>query len=497
MSAIIDLKNYLAKMDDFDRTLEVQGWDQQVNMPSGGGTSKSNQITALSEHLHTLGTAPELGKLIVDAEEVEHEDKVARALVRQARRNYDKATKLPADLVSKLAQTTSLAHGVWERAKKESDFSIFEPDLEKIIALTQRVAEAYGYEDHIYDPLIDQFEQDMTAAEVSTLFAELLAGTVPLVKKIKQAGGEDRDAILQGDFSTEKQLELGRQFMEIVGFDFTRGRLDVSTHPFCTTFGLDDVRITTRLRTSEYWDCISSVMHETGHAMYEQGIDRRLGRTPLGGGVSLGVHESQSRLWENLVGRSRPFWEKHLPKIHEVFPETRHIGVEQFYTAINTAKPSLIRTEADEVTYNLHVIIRFELEKALLEGNLKVKDLPDAWNAKHQEYLGVAPQNDAEGVLQDVHWSFGGFGYFPTYAIGNVLSVQLYNAAVEKTPGLADQMAAGEYAGLRGWLQDNIYTHGGIYPPKELIKRTTSGALDAKPYLAYLSHKYGSLYNFK
>jgi carboxypeptidase Taq len=417
------------------------------------------------------------------------------ALVRRARREYEKATRLPGELVAEISRTTALAEPAWVEARERSDWSLFAPHLETILPLQREAAEHLGYEDHLYDALLDGYEPGAKKARLEKMFEELKTELVPLIRSISERDGEDREAPLHNAFDEKAQERFGEEVITRFGYDWDRGRQDRTVHPFCIGLTPGDVRITTRFDPGWLSPALFGTMHETGHALYEQGVDPAYARTPLSGGTSMGIHESQSRLWENLVGRSRPFWSHFYPGLQKAFPEALgEFELEAFYRAINAVSPSEIRVEADEVTYNLHILLRFELEVALIEGSLSVSDLPSAWNAKMEEYLGITPENEATGALQDVHWSAGLFGYFPTYTIGNVLSVALFDEAIGAYPAIPEQIAEGEFSTLLGWLRENIHRHGSRYYPDELIERVTGRPLDAAPYLKYLKNKFGQLY---
>jgi carboxypeptidase Taq len=419
------------------------------------------------------------------------------ALVRLARRDYGQATKLPSRLVTEVSRATSLAEPAWVRARAESDWSVFAPHLEEIVGLTRESAEALGYEEHPYDALLDLYEPGSTKARIEPVFEELKAGLVPLIRKISALPDEDRSRPLYGPFDEAEQEAFGQKVITAFGYDFRRGRQDRAVHPFCINFGgSGDVRITTRFDPNWLSPALFATFHEAGHAMYEQGVNPDYARTPLSGGVSMGVHESQSRLWENLVGRSRTFWSFYYPELQQTFPEALGgTDLEDFYRAINDVRPSLIRVEADELTYNLHILVRFEIEVALLEGGLSVAEIPAAWNAKMEEYLGVVPAKDSEGALQDVHWAAGLFGYFPTYTLGNVLSAQLFDAAVAARPEIWDAIGRGEFGALLGWLRENVHRHGSRYEPDDLVERATGRPPETGPYLRYLREKFGGLYS--
>jgi carboxypeptidase Taq len=418
------------------------------------------------------------------------------SLIKVAQRDYEKARKLPPELVVEISRTTSLAQQVWAKAREDKDFSQFQEMLAKIIDLNIQKAEAYGYEDSIYDALLDDFEPDMKTAEVTRVFDELKTGLVPLVQAIAENAGAVDDSVLKQDFAEATQWDFGILVLEAIGFDLKRGRQDKSIHPFTTSFSINDVRLTTRLYKDQFSSGIFGTMHEAGHGMYEQNSAESLEGTILAGGTSLGVHESQSRLWENVLGRSKSFWQFYYSKLQEFFPtQLKGVSLDTFYGAINKVEPSFIRVEADEVTYNLHIFLRFELEQALLKRELAVAVLPAAWNAKMEEYLGIVPPDDAVGVLQDIHWSGGTFGYFPTYALGTVLSLQFYEQTLKDIPDLPDQFARGEFGGLLAWFREHLHQHGRKFTANELIQRITGAkTIQAKPYLNYIQQKFSDIY---
>jgi carboxypeptidase Taq len=393
-----------------------------------------------------------------------------------------------------LTRVTALAQEEWIKARKAKDFAIFLPSLEKVMALTRQSADYYGFTDSPYDALLDGYEQGMKASDVRRVFAELREGLVPLVKAIA-AQPETDDACLHQDYDEQKQWQFAEDVIKQFGYDFNHGRQDRAPHPYCTTFGLGDVRLTARVLKNFLPAHLMGSMHEAGHGMYQQGVAPALARSTLFGGASLGIHESQSRMWENLVGRSRGFWGYYYPKLQAVFPDQLGgVDLEVFYKAINKVKPSFIRGEADEVTYNLHTLIRFEIEVDVLEGRLAVKDIPGAWNAKYKDYLGLEVPDDSLGCLQDVHWSFGLVAYFPTYTLGNIISVQLWEKALAAAPTIPADIARGEFSGLLTWLRENIHQHGCKFTPTELLQRVTGGPLNSAPYIAYLKRKYSEIY---
>ena len=491
------LKDRLAMISDLRSTKSLLFWDQQTYMPKGGIAGRAEQMATLSRLLHEMLVDGETERLLYFAGDPAPSSEKG-ALIRRARRDYERATKLPVELVAQISRVTAVAESAWVKARKKSDWSLFAPHLDEILSLKRDAAEHLGYEDHPYDALLDAYEPGATKPRLEVMFEELKTGVVPLIRAVAERNqdGEDRTTPLKGAFDETAQEKFGREVISTFGYDWERGRQDRSVHPFCVSPGQDDVRITTRFDGGWLAPALFGTMHEAGHALYTQGVDPGYARTPLEGGTSMGVHESQSRLWENLVGRSRAFWSYYYPKLQKVFPEAlSRVDSESFYHAINVLKPSEIRVEADEVTYNLHILLRFELEVALIEGSLSVADLPDAWNAKMEEYLGIVPENDALGVLQDIHWADGLFGYFPTYTIGNVLSVQFFDAAVKTHPEIPVQMERGEFSTLLGWLRENVHRHGARYYPDELIREATGRPLDIAPYLSYLKNKFGELYD--
>jgi len=494
------LKRRMAETKALNGAADVLGWDQQTYMPTGGGGARADQMTALSKVIHQMATGRETENLLEAAERDARDldpDSDDAAYLRVARRDFDRAAKMPEELVARIARITTLGYEAWHEARAASDYGKFAPWLEQIIGLSREVAELRGYKGSIYDALLDEYEPGMTASDVQGMFQAIKPASVALVKAIAAQGpGAVDDSVLRRDFDEARQEAFGKAVVSALGFDWTRGRQDRAVHPFCTSFTRGDVRITTRFERNFLPAALFGSMHETGHALYEQGVAARYDGNVLGGGTSLGVHESQSRLWENLVGRSKPFWQAFYPDLQRTFPDQLgSVAANDWYRAINKVEPSLIRVEADEVTYNLHILLRFEMEVALLEGTLSVGDAPQTWNAKTEEYLGLTPPDDAHGILQDVHWSGGGIGYFPTYSVGNLLSVQLFEAANDALGGeIAAQIARREFGPLHGWLQENIYQYGRKYDPKELVRRVTGRPLDPAPYLRYLGAKFGDVY---
>lgn len=498
MEKVEALKKRLADVVRLNQTAAVLGWDQQTYMPPGGAEARAEQLATISRIAHELFVADETGRMIEDAAADVNgadNDSDAAAMVRIARHDYDLETKIPTALVEEIARTTTLAHEVWARARAENNFASFAPMLEKVYDLMRQVAESLGYQDRIYDALLDRFEPGMKTGDVEVLFDGLRQDLVPLVAAIFERLDAVDSSMLHLKYDIGKQTDFGLKVIKQLGFDMTRGRQDIAVHPFTTTFAINDVRLTTRYLENFLPSAFFSSVHEAGHGMYEQGSDPSLEGTILAGGTSLGVHESQSRLWENIVGRSRDFWKYYYPELKALYPEQLGgVDLEAFYRAINAVSRSLIRVEADEVTYNLHIMLRFEIENALLEGRLAVKDAPEYWNEKMQSYMGITPPNDAQGILQDVHWSAGLVGYFPTYSLGNFLSVQYWDKALQDVPSIPEDIARGDSSTLLNWLHENIHRYGRKLWPQELTQRVTGEPIQTHSFMRYLTAKYTDIY---
>ncbi|NLG95954.1 MAG: carboxypeptidase M32 [Chloroflexi bacterium] len=491
------LKEIMAEVYDLSRAMALLGWDQQTYMPPGGAEDRANQLSTLSRIEHERWVSDETGELIeslsaqVDSLDPDSDD---ACLIRAAAREYKKRTRVPSSLVVEFAKILPAAHEAWVKARKENNFAVFQPFLERIVALRREYAGYFAPYDHIYDPLLDDFEPGMKTADVKQIFAQLRPQQVELIRAIGERP-QVEDSFLMLEYADQDQWDFGVEVATAFGFDWNRGRQDRTAHPFTTNFSIDDVRLTTRIIPNRVASALFSTMHEAGHGMYEQGVDPSLRRGPLAGGASLALHESQSRMWENLVGRSLPFWKCFFPRLQERFPaQLGNVDLMTFYKAINKVEPSLIRTEADEATYNLHIMLRLELEIALMEGSLEVKDLPEAWNARMNDYLGITPPNDAMGVLQDVHWSGGMIGYFATYALGNLVSVQLWECIRKEIPDLDEQIERGDFSALLGWLREKIHRHGAKFEPQDLVQRVTGSKIDPQPYVRYLQTKFGGIY---
>ncbi len=488
----------LVEARDVYSAIAVLNWDQSTYMPAGGAAARARHMATLEGIAHQKFTDPAIGKLLDELKDYEKSlpyDSDEASMIRVARREYEKAVRVPAAFAAEMAGHAATTYDAWTRARPANDFAAMRPLLEKTLDLSRQYAGFFpGYE-HIADPLIDNADYGMKASTVSAIFAELRKQLVPIVNAITAQPPAD-DSCLRQRFPKQKQLAFAEKVVRSFGYDYDRGRLDLTHHPFETTFALGDVRITTRVDEHNLAECLFGTMHESGHAMYEQGGNPAHDGTILGGGTSSGVHESQSRTWENLVGRSRGFWEFYYPKLQKVFPgQLSTVPLDTFYRAVNKVERSLIRTEADEVTYNLHVIIRFDLELAMLEGKLAIKDLPEAWHARYKSDIGVQAPSDVNGCLQDVHW-YAGFigGAFQGYTLGNIMGAQFYAAALKAHPEIPAEIRQGKFSTLHGWLKDNIYRHGSKYTASELLQRVTGGPLSVAPYIAYLKTKYGELY---
>ena len=491
------LKEILAEFYDLYAVGMLLDWDQQVNMPPGGVEGRGYQSATIASLAHKTFTAAEVGRLLDDllpyADSLDPDADDA-CLIHVARREYEKKTRVPAQFVAEFSQITANAMQTWQEAREENNFAKFQPHLERIVDLRRQYAEFFAPYKHVYDPLLDDFEPGLKTSDVQEIFSGLRLEQVALLKEIASRPQID-DSFIFLEYDEQKQWDFGVEVITRFGYDWKRGRQDRSAHPFTTNFGANDVRITTRVHKDNLASAAFSSMHEAGHAMYEQGVDPALARTVLCSGASLALHESQSRLWENLVGRSLPFWERFYPRLQQQFPvQLGRIDLWTFYKGINKVEPSLVRVESDEATYNLHIMLRLELEIALMEGTLLVKDLPESWNARMQEYLGVTPPNDAKGVLQDIHWSGGMIGYFSTYALGNLVSVQLWEKILQDIPDVEEQIRAGEFAALLGWLREKLHRHGAKYEPQVLVQRITGSKIDPAPYLRYLRRKYRAIY---
>ena len=489
------LKESLGEVSDINHAASVLGWDQQVNLPLGGGEARGQQLATLGKIAHEKATSDEVGKLLDELKkEFAGSDSDDAAMIRVAARDYEKAVRVPPSFVAEQSIVTAAAFETWVKAKGKSDFSLFRPHLEKVVDLVHKYASFFPPADHPYDVMLDDYEPGMKTAEVLDIFGKLRPKQVELIKKISTVKQVKAD-VLSKKYAEKKVWDFSEVIITRFGYDFSRGRQDKAPHPFETSFSVGDVRITNRFEPDNPLATFFSGMHEAGHAMYEQGINPAYGRTPLAHGVSSAVHESQSRMWENLVGRSLPFCEHFFPEIKKAFPsQMEGVTAKAFYKAINKVNPSFIRVNADEATYNLHIMLRLELEIGMLSGTVAIKDLPEIWNTKMQEYLGITPPDDAHGVLQDVHWSSGLFGYFPTYALGNIVSAQLWERINKDIKDLDEQIRKGEFSSLLAWLRKNIHVYGRKYDPQDLIQKATGSRIDSAAYVRYLTKKFSDIY---
>lgn len=488
---IVEIAKTSAVLNSINNILE---WDQETYMPPEGISIRSAQIEAMATIVHKSKTSPRFAKALaklIDLNTGNYLDasltQEQKGALREWRRDYLKQAKLPAAFVKKFAKVTSNAIHEWSLAKEKNRFKDFEPHLEKIVALCRKKADYLGFKDHPYDALLDLYEPQMTQAFLTPLFSKLKD---PLKKLILSCKEPPHDFLFK-HFCPSKQMAFGQMVLRKMGFNPRSYRLDQSSHPFCMGIHPKDTRMTTKVLLDYFPACLFAVIHEGGHGLYNMGLKEEHYGTPLSEPVSLGIDESQSRWWETRIGKSLPFWKHFFPILQEYFPEElKNVTLDAFYRAINLVKPSLVRIEADEVTYNLHIIVRFEIEKALIEGSLKVKDLPEAWNAKMQEYLGLTPPNDAEGCLQDIHWSMGGIGYFPTYTLGNLYAAQFFLAFEKAHPDWKEKVAQGQLEFVKKWLNENIHQYGRLYSPEELVLKVTGSPLSEKPFVNYLEAKF-------
>ncbi len=496
-----ELKNRLLEVNNISSAGGLLYWDQSTYMPAGGAAARARQTATLRRLAHEKFTDPAIGRLLDALAPYEKSlayDSDEASLLRIVRRDYEDAIKVPAEFTAEVVNHTSESYQVWTEARPANDFERVRPYLEKTLEYSRQAANFFPGYDHIADPLIDSSDYGMKATDVKRVFAELRQELVPIVSAITSQEPAD-DSCLHQYFPEEKQLAFGLEVAQQFGYDMNRGRQDKTHHPFMTKFSLGDVRITTRAKEDFLGDALFSTLHETGHALYEQGIRMDLEGTPLAGGTSSGVHESQSRLWENIVGRSRGFWHHYYPKLQSVFPEQLgDVPLDTFYRAINKVKRSLIRTDADEVTYNLHVMLRFDFELALLEGELEIRDLPNAWRERFEADFGIVPPDDKDGVLQDVHWYFGFIGgSFQGYTLGNILGAQFFSTAVKAHPQIPSDIENGKFHTLHDWLKENLYQYGSKYTAPEIVEQATGTPLSIEPYMAYLRTKYGELYDLE
>jgi len=495
MSDYADLELRFAEIRDLSAASSLVGWDQEVMMPPGGADNRAHTLAALAGVLHERTTQRSLVGLVESLHKRRARlPRVQRRSVELARRTVLKATRIPAELARELALAESRGLETWRVARQKKDWKRFEPALQHMVELKRRVAKLGAGKGRLYDALLDDYEPGATIASVDPLLEELRALTVPLVRAVVKRGAKVDTSPLVGDFDVAGQREFSRQVVAAMGIDAARARLDLSTHPFCSGLSPGDVRMTSRFDPRDLRGGLFGAVHEAGHGLYEQGLSPQRARTPLGGAISMAIHESQSRLWENLVARSRPFWVYWLPRLRKTFPRLRRATVDGVWRAANVVRPSFIRVEADELTYNLHIILRYGIERDLVEGRLQVSELPERWNDGMAELLGIRPRHDAEGVLQDIHWAMGLFGYFPTYSLGNLYAAQFMEAARAQIRGLDARIARGDLLTLRTWLARNIHRHDQLWTAEQICRRVTGAPLSTEAFARYIHAKLAALY---
>lgn len=493
-----DFKSILYELQALGVVSAIASWDLETQMPKRGAEYRGWALSIISKLSHEKLTSEEVGKFLNYFREesvLGKLTKIDRAIVREIGKSYDREKKIPTKLVQELSELTAKSHVIWAESKKNNEYKKFAPHLERIFSIKKEMTEYIGYKDTPYNALIDMYEPGITVSELDKIFENLKAELIPFIKKIKDSQTVINSTFINKDFSHEKQILLSKDLLTYIGYDFDRGRLDESNHPFTIGIGPDDVRVTTHIKTSNILSNIGSTIHEGGHALYELGIDPSLSKVGLGSGVSLGIHESQSRLYETVIGQSLSFWKGYFPKLKTFFPDQlENIDVESFYKAINIVQPSFIRVDSDEVTYNFHIIIRYEIEKALLENKINVEDIPTVWNEKMEKYLGVKPKTDTEGALQDVHWSWGAIGYFPTYTIGNICAAQFFNTMKNQILDVEEKISKGDLLTVKNWLCENIHRYGSIEEPSSIIQRVCNEPINAKYFVNYIKEKYTNIY---
>ena len=504
--ALATLRAKLLEIQHLKDAAALLSWDQETYMPAGGGQTRAEQLATLQTLAHVKLVSPEIEDLLLPHIDpttglanagANGLDDASKALLRETWRDFSRAKKLPSDFINRLERECSLAQQTWAEARRRNDFMHFLPNLQTIIALKDEEINYLGYADSPYDALLDTYEPGATVAQLQPLFASLRHGLLELLNRVRETASPPDDQFLFQPYDESQQIEFGKLVLRGMGYDFNRGRLDLSAHPFTTSFHPTDVRVTTRVFEKDLPSCLFSCIHEGGHGLYDQGLPQEQYGTPLGESLSLGIHESQSRLWENNVGRSKVFWTYFFPLLQQHFPsQLGAVSLDTFHAALNRVTPSLIRVEADEVTYNLHIMVRFDIELALIEKRVQVKDLPDLWQEKMREYLGIVPERDADGVLQDVHWSLGALGYFPTYTLGNLYAAMFFQQACRDVPTLETDIQRGHLRPLKTWLNHNIHQYGRHYSAAELLHRITGRTLSVKPFLSYLRTKIGDIYSF-
>jgi carboxypeptidase Taq len=490
-----ELKDYVKKIEYLSSAMAVLYWDMRVGIPKKGVSQRSEVLGYLSTEAYKLQTSDKMREYIEYFSSLEGLDKVTSSMIERLKKQYDQTKKIPEDRYREYVMLTSEAESKWEEAKTNSDFEMFKPYLQRIVDMQKEFIGYWGYEGNKYNALLDLYEPSITVEKLDEVFGEVRDAIVSLLCRINESGKKPDTSFLQGAYSKASQESLGRSVAAKLGYDFDAGRLDESMHPFTIEVSNRDVRMTTHYYENDLTNALFSTIHESGHAIYEQNISEELRGTGLASGTSMGIHESQSRFYENILGRSKEFWKCFYPEVQGAYPQFENISLEDFYRAINEVKPSLVRVDADELTYSLHIIIRYEIEKMLINDEVKVDDLPEVWNAKYREYLGIEPENNGEGVLQDVHWSGGMIGYFPSYALGNLYGAQFASKMEKDIPDLKSRVEAGNFEAVREWLTENIHRHGSVYKPAELIQRVTGEELSAKYFIDYLERKYSEIYD--
>ncbi len=488
----------LSRWEHFREVRDLLDWDMRTGSPRKAASLRSETVGVISDEMFRLKTSPRFGEYLLRLQDpgvASSLSKDVRRIVALEAREYERNRKIPQERYQKFAVLVAKAGAIWEEAKETSNFALYRPYLEQVVAMKREFVDYFGYREHPYDALLDEYEPGMTVAKLDPVFAYLRDETVKLLQSIVNSGCTLPGDLLVGDFDKASQRELSVQLLEQMGYDFEAGRLDESIHPFQTTINRFDARVTTNFRAHHIDFALFSTLHEGGHALYEQGINPEFAGTPLSAGASLGLHESQSRFWENMIGRSMEFWQAYYGRVQTLFPQFRDVPVSEFHKAVNEVKPSLIRIEADELTYNLHIMVRYEIEKSLVSGDIKVSDLPEIWREKMKDYLGIVPGDDATGVLQDVHWSDGSIGYFPTYTLGNVYSAQFRHQLQKEMPDYLNEIKRGNLLGIREWLKEKIHRFGNSEDPVDILTRVTGEELNAKYLVDYLNEKFRELYN--
>ncbi len=490
-------KAHLQQLADIRYAAALLQWDQETYIPKKGTLHRSRQLATLAGIAHELATDPKLGDLLEALSKDSSLSEREKVNIKESLRDYKKQQKYTKAFVEEQSRCISQSFHAWQQAREENNFSIFAPHLEQLVKLKREEAEMVGYEDHPYDALLDHYEPGCKTADLTVLFQDVKQQLVDFVKTISEQP-QNNDAVMFKHYAHQQQWDFGIELLQQMHYDFDAGRQDLSAHPFTTSFGPKDVRVTTRVNENDLNEMIWSTIHEGGHALYEQGLTTEDYGLPTGEAISLSIHESQSRLWENNVGRGRAYWESNYKTLQQLFPQNLgEVDLAAFYKAMNIVKPSLIRTNADELTYHFHVLIRFEIEKALMEGTIEVKDLPSYWNARYKEYLNIEVPTDTQGVLQDIHWSHGSFGYFPTYSLGSFYAAQFYAQALIEIPALEAEIRAGNMLPLLQWLRENIHQHGKLYTSEELCQKITGEKLNFKYFMDYARKKYTALYNLQ